>query len=260
MVSRLIPPSFGAYCCARYRDAWRLGLLVILLANVHSGWAAEPPVARTEEWQRLARLWQTMLDHSSNTVYNPELCRALADDIGRADDDLTALAIRRELPEDVTNILQRVLHMRYEYLTDFYYHAQPNVSQRVFDASRYTALWVIEMQLAVLRKPLISRDDEKLSRAAEENVRFQLTYLHHMEEFVTEADRRRMEMKKKEDAGSTVDWGKFDAEVARRENRLLDAYQAHHLPEVRRISEAIPFIVALTRRQPAPAHAEPALF
>jgi hypothetical protein len=243
--------------------AFPIALIICLLlaAGATSGMCAGPgkqALADTQEWSQLARLWQTLLDHSSNQVYNPTLFQSLAAEVNATDAELAALANRGALPKPVANYLRELFHARYQYLGEVQYTARSSVTATPVEASRHAALWVIELQLSVLRRPVQSRADEELARAAESNIAYQLTYLYNLDKFEAEVDRRRMELKKRADAGEKIDFKPFDTDVERREKRLLDAYKLRDLPGVPLVKQAMPYIVALTRQEPSPNGAAPA--
>jgi hypothetical protein len=107
----------------------------------------------------------------------------------------------------------------------------------------------------VLRKPALSKADLELAQAAESNLAYQLTYLYHVDEFASQVEQRRIDMKKREDAGEKIDWQGFDRDVERRQGLLLDAYKKRKLPRAKVVHESGPYIVALTRLAGSPAAA-----
>jgi hypothetical protein len=234
--------------------AARVALIICCSLAIGAAWAVaagKQPLPDTQEWGHLTRLWQTLLDHSSNQVYNQTIFRSLAADVNATDSKLAALASRGALPKPVADYLRGLFHMRYEYLGEVQYTARSRVTTTPIEASRHAALWVIELQLSVLRRPVQSKADEDLVQAAESNTAYQLIYLYHLDTFQAEADRRRMDLKKKEDAGQKVDYKPFDSDVERRQTRLLNAHQLRDLPGVPIVKQAMPYIVALTRQRPS---------
>ena len=209
----------------------------------------QPPVA-TQEWQRLVHLWQAMLDHSSDVVSSVALCRELAKDVDTADADLTALAQRGALSKSVAESLRTLVHMRYRYLTECHYTRRAVIRVSAAEASVTAAQWVVEMQLAILRRPPVSEAEEGLAAAAESNLTSQLTFLYHAFAFEEEADRRRLKLREREKAGEKVDWEAFDTECQKRRNRLLEAHGRRDLSRVRAVGEVIPYVVSLTRQEP----------
>jgi len=203
------------------------------------------------EWGQLAKLWQALLDHSSERVYSPSLFRGLAGDVNGVDSEVLALADGGALPRPLTDYLGHLFHTRYQYLGECHYTTRSSVSESPFEASRTAALWVVELQLSVLRRPLASKADAELADAAEANLTYQLGYLYHLERFSSEVDEHRTATNKREEAGEKVDWKAFDADVERRQGLLLDAYRSRKLPPADIVHKAMPYIIALTRREPS---------
>ena len=203
------------------------------------------------EWCQLAKLWQALLDHSSERVYSPSLFQGLAGDVNAVDSEVATLANGGALPKPVADYLGRLFHARYQYLGECHYTTQSSVNESPFEASRTAALWVVELQLSVLRRPLASKADAELADAAEANLTYQLTYLHHLDRFSSDVDERRTATKKREEAGEKVDWKAFDTDVERRQGLLLDAYRSRKLPPADIVHRAMPYIVALTRWEPS---------
>jgi len=211
--------------------------------------AADHPneLLKGEDGQRLVALWQTILDHSSGRIYNRQLLATLADDVERVDDLLGQLVEQRTLTQPVADSLRRLLHLRYQYVRESFYEAPQAVRLSAAEASRNAAQWVIEHQLAVLRSPPISKADEELSEKAQSNIVYQLTFLHHLDAFEAEVDRRGIRLKERERSGKDVDWDSFHRDCNRRRDLLIDAYRNRHLPSVREVETIMPYIVALTR-------------
>jgi hypothetical protein len=224
-------------------------LLLAALGPAAGAKGSKQAIADTTEWSHLARLWQTLLDHSSNRVYNPSLFRGLAGDVNAVDSEFAALADRGELPRPVADYLRHLFHMRYPYLGECQYTTRSSVSATPVEASRSAARWVVELQLSVLRAPLLSKADGELAQAAESNISYQLTYLYHLEKLDSEVEQRRAEMKKREEGGEKIDWKAFESDVDRRENLLLDAYRARKLPRAGVVNEGMPYVIALTRQE-----------
>ena len=224
-------------------------LLLALAASASRGLAARPPQppGATEEWPRLAHLWQVMLDHSSNVIANAGLCRELAKDVDTADTDLTTLAQRGELNKGIAENLRKLIHMRYRYLTECHYTQRSVVKVSAAEASVTAAQWVIEMQLALLRHLPTTKAEGELAAAATSNLAYQLAFLYHAYQFEEEADRRRLKLREQEKAGEKVDWDAFDVDYQKRRNRLVEAHRRRDLPRVRAVDELVPYIVSLTR-------------
>lgn len=205
-------------------------------------------MAETLEWQRLVTLWHALLDHSSDAVYSPPLFRGLVEDLDRADEDLKGLADRDLLPVQSAADLRWVLHGRYQYIKDYHYAKHSRVSLSASEASRAAAWWIIELQLSLLRD---GPADSDLAEAARSNIAYQLTFLHHLEQFEAEVARRRKRLTNDEKGGKSVDWDAFDADCQRRRNLLLDAYRQRKLPSVRSKEALLPYMLALTSAPPA---------
>lgn len=235
-----------------------LGVLVVALAcsATPSAAARQTPGALldTEEGPRLVRLWHDMLDHSSDRIYSPTLFRELADDLEAAEVDLAALCKRRVLDESCGKELARLFRLRYGYINDWHYTTQSTLRLSGGEAARKTALWIVELQLVVLRRPPTSKAEEELAQAAVRNIGYELTFVHHLDEFEAESDRRRMELRERADAGEDVDLEAFENEYLVRRGLLLLAYSQHKLRRVRSVDEILPYLVALTRTEPS-AHA-----
>jgi len=218
------------------------------LASIPVAAANNPnELLREEDGQRLVALWQTILDHSSGRIYNPQLLATLTDEVERVDDLLGQLVEQRTLTQPVADSLRRLLHLRYQYVRESLYEAPQAVRISSAEASRNAAQWVIEHQLAVLRSPPISKADEELSEKAQSNIAYQLTFLHHLDAFEAEVDRRGMRLKERERNGKGVDWDGFHRDCNRRRDLLIDAYRNRHLPSVREVETIMPYVVALSR-------------
>ncbi len=226
--------------------------LLIGSAPIQGG-AAENSCERfleTEEGRRLARLWHDMLDHSSDLIYNPTVFRALADDVEAAEADVSALREGGVLSRSCANCLGRLFHARYRHIRDWHYTTRSAIRVSGAEAYRNTSSWVIEMQLSLLRRPPTCKAERELAKAAVRNIAYQLIFLHQLDEFEAESDRRRMALRDKADAGADVDLEAFESEYLRKRSLLLEAYRQRRLPRVRLVEEVMPYVVALTRAKP----------
>ncbi len=210
-------------------------------------------LADSPEWNQLAHLWQTLLDHSSNQVYNPTLFQSLATDLNATEQQFSVLSDRGALPKPLAEYLRGLFDIRYQYLAQVQYTTRSGVSSSPLEASYNAARWVIELQLSLLRKPSVTKADKELVKAAESNIAYQLAYLYHYDRLADEVDRRRAELKKKEDAGEKVDYKAFDSDAERRQNRLFEAYKSHKLSRVSIVDQAMPYILDLTRCEVSPS-------
>ncbi len=212
------------------------------------------PLPDTPEWQRLVTLWHAMIDHSSNLVYSPARFDELVEDLDRADADLSALAERHLLSDQLAGDLRHLFHARYRYIKDHHYTTQTHLQINEADRARGAADWIAELQLSVLRTACADPDhNQRLISAAESNLCYELTFLHHLDKFEAEADRRRANLKAREEEGETVDWQAFDTDCARRYRLLLEAYRARRIPRASSVRDLLPYIYALTRSRPPPA-------
>jgi len=230
------------------------GLLLLGLGLVGSVSAEEPRTSflETQEGRRLVMVWHAMLNHSSDAFYSPSLFRGLASDLGTADSDLAALRERGVLAKPVAEQLRTLFHMRYRYIGECHYSNRSTIRVSGAEASRTAAQWVIELQLSVLRRSQTSQADRELAKAARENLAYQLTFIHHLDAFEAESDRRRIELQKREVGEQDSESAAFEAEYQRKRNRLVEAYQQRRLPGVRSVDGIIPYLVALTRANPVP--------
>ncbi|MCJ7751587.1 MAG: hypothetical protein MUQ65_10920 [Armatimonadetes bacterium] len=206
----------------------------------------------TQEGRRLVVLWHAMLDHSSDAVYSPELFRELAAKLEAADADFVALAQRGVLSRSRGEQLRALFHTRYRYIQSCHYSNRSTIRVSGAEASRTTAQWVIELQLSVLRRAPTSKAERELAEAAIKNLSYELTFLHHLDAFEAESDRRRVALMDKEAAGGKVDLEAFEREYQYRRSRLLEAYRQKKLSKVRAVEEMLPYVVALTRARPLP--------
>ncbi len=233
---------------------WLAACLLILAPAPPPSLAAEAvceELLETEEGRRLVGLWQDMLDHSSDLIYSPSLFQALADDLEAARADLVSLYERRVLGDERAECLGRLFSMRYAYIRDWHYSKRSVVRLSGGEATRKAALWVIELELSVLRRPPKSKAEEELARSALRNIGYELMFIHHLDKFELEADRRRIALKDREDAGEEVDLEAFEAEYLARRSLLLQAYRHRRLPSVRSVDEILPYVAALTRAEPS---------
>jgi hypothetical protein len=260
MIPRRQPPAYGVrHQRVSPRRAALLFLaaccLFILLAGAsHSSSVRDlGPLADAPEWQRLVTLWHALLDHSSDVIYSRPRFDELVKDLDHSDSDLTALADRDLLPRQAADGLRRLVHARYAYIADHTYTTRYQVQMTGLQSARSAASWVLELQLSVLRSAYPDPDANRdLIAAAESNLTYELTFLHHLDAFEAEGARRRLALKTKEDQGQTVDWPAFDADYHRRCNLLLEAYRARRLPRARAVGDLLPFLRSLTRSRPLP--------
>jgi len=199
-----------------------------------------------------------MIDHSSNLMYSRERFDDLVKDLDQADADLSALAGRHLLSDQLAGDLRRLFHARYEYIKGHHYTTQYRIEINEADRARGAADWVIELQLSLLRTAYADPDqNQRLISAAQSNLSYELTVLYHLNKFEAEADRRRANLKAREDEGKTVDWQAFDTDCARRYGLLLEAYRARRIPGAPSVRDLLPYICALTRSQPPRPTAAP---
>jgi hypothetical protein len=193
-----------------------------------------------------------MIDHSSNIIYSPEHFAKLADDLDQAGDDLEALAGRGLINPEAVAHLRALLDLRYGYIRTWHYTERSMIEMSGIESTSTTARYIVELQLCVLRRPLISKMDRELASVARGNLARQLLFLAHLEAFEEEADRRRRALKEREDAGEDVDWKRFDGEYVWRRKALTDAYEDRELPAMRWVSDMMPYVFALTEAKPSP--------
>ncbi|UCC68464.1 MAG: hypothetical protein JSV79_00575 [Armatimonadota bacterium] len=211
------------------------------------------PLMDAPEWPRLVTLWHAMLDHSSDLIYSRARFDELVEDLDQADADISALAQRHLLSDQPARDLRRLFHARYRYISEHHYTTQRRIEITETESARGAAEWVVELQLALLRTTYPDPDrNRKLISAAESNLSYQLTFLYHLDKFEAEADRRRANLKAREDEGKTVDWQAFDTDCARRYRLLLDAYRARRIPSAPAVRELLRYICALTQSRPPP--------
>ena len=236
----------------------RLCLLVLCAAFALCG--ASPPAsatrdveqaARTAEWGRLVNLWHALTDHSADLVYSRPLFDDLVKHMDKADSDLTGLAERGIIPGAAAEGLRRLFHSRYQYIAEHHYTEEATVSVTESEGARGAASWIVELQLSVLRRAQSrSEENREFIEGAESSAAYELTFIHHLDKFEAKAERRRADLKAREDAGEEVDLEAFDNDCNRRRRLLLEAYRARRLPRVRAVDDLLPYLFALTRARP----------
>ena len=231
---------------------WCLVAIGVAMGGSVSADDARASFVETQEGRRLVALWQAMLDHSSDAVYSPELFRELAADLAAADADFAALAERGMLSRSRGEQLRALFHARYRYIQGCHYGNRSTIRVSGVEAGRTTAQWVIELQLSVLRRAPTSKADRELAEAAIKNLAYELTFLHRLDAFEAESDRRRVTLMDKEAAGGKVDLEAFEKEYQYRRSLLLETYRQKKLSKVRAVEEMLPYVVALTRARPLP--------
>lgn len=231
---------------------WLLVAVCIVLVGGARADDRDVTFVETQEGRRLVVLWHAMLDHSGDAVYSPELFRELGASFEVADADFAALAERGVLSQPRSEQLRALFHTRYRYIQECHYSNRSTIRVTGVAASRTTAQWVVELQLSILRRQPTSKADEYLAEAAMGNLAYELTFLHHLDAFEEESDRRRMALMDKQTAGEDVDLEGFEKEYQYRRSRLLEAYRNKRLPKVASVNELVPYIVALTRARPLP--------
>jgi hypothetical protein len=209
--------------------------------------APRPDLTNTPEWGRLAALWQTVLDHSSDVVYSPARFRELVKDIDGIDVDLAALVKRGYLPVSVSAGLRRVFHSRYSYILDRHYTSDSSVTMTGIESAVATSHWIVELQLAALRRAEAGTEvGRKTISGAESAIAYELSFLQEYEGFQEEADRRRKALADKQAAGEKVDFRPFEAERLKKTLRLMDAYWAKRIPISRSVRAMMPHVTSLT--------------
>ncbi len=243
----------------RLRTGSRRILLLVVLSLCLSAAGTQPargardlgPVLQTAEWQRLVNLWHALIDHSSDLVYSRPIFEGLVKDMDRADADLDALADRDLLPRSAADGLRDLLHARYRYIQRHHYTTYSHLEVDIAESARGAAKWIVEFQLAVLRRALQHPEEShEVVAAVESSLAHHVSFLHHLDKFEAEAGRRRADLKAKEDEGESVDWPAFDIDYYRRRNLLLDANREGRMPRVRSIQDLLPYLLALTESPP----------
>jgi len=208
-------------------------------------------VLQTTEWQRLVNLWHALIDHSSDLVYSRPIFEGLVKDMDRADADLDALADRDLLPRSAADGLRELLHARYRYIQSHHYTTYSHLEVDIAESARGAAKWIVEFQLAVLRRALQHPEEShEVVAAVESSLAHHFSFLHHLDKFEAEGRRRRADLKAKEDEGESVDWPAFETDYYRRRNLLLDANRERRIPRVRSIQHLLPYLLALTESPP----------
>jgi hypothetical protein len=245
-------------CCSETRPhPWRplavarLAAVACCLALSLSSASAALRVSESDEWQRLVKLWHAMLDHSSGAVYSRVLFRDLVQNLETADADLTALRERGLLSDAAANGLRGLLHCRYEYIDTYNYSVGSHLTQTDAEAAANAARWLIERQLALIRSAdtLVSGLPDAVA-ASKAGIAYELTFLHHLENFEAEVQRRRRALEKKAEADEEVDWQAFQNDCHRRRNLLVDAYRKRRLRVARSVRELLPYVFSLTEARP----------
>ncbi len=237
---------------ARFRHliAAALTLLcaLVLAAPASAGRAAvRPKIESAPEWLRLSALWQTMLDHSSDVVYSPTRFRELAKDIDAIDVDLAALVKRGLLPGSISTGLARLFHARYSYLLEHHYTEESNITVTDIESAAQTSQWVVELQLAAIRRASRGQEEERKTIAgAQDSVAWELSFLQEYDAFQSEAEKRRQALADRQAAGENVDFRPFESDRIRRSLYLLDAYRSRRIPISRSVREMMPYLVSLT--------------
>jgi len=207
----------------------------------------KPRLEVAPEWQRLAELWQTMVDHSSDRVYNPPAFRELARSFDSVDGDTAALVKRGLLPSAVALDLTHLFHSRYQYISERHYTTESQITLTATEAAAATAHWIIELQLAALRRAGAGPDVERKAMAQSQSpILYELSFLEECEKFQDEAERRRRGLADKQAAGENVDFKPFENERHRRTLLLLDAYQSKRIPISKSARALMPYIQSLT--------------
>jgi len=181
---------------------------ILLLAS--AAMAARPfravELESTPEWNRLAVLWQAMMDHSSDVIYSPTRFQELVKEVDAIDVDLAALTKRGLLPRPIAIDLKRVFHARYEYLREHYYTSESQVTLPAMESAAITAHWVVELQLGALRRANAGPEpDRKLMARAQSAIACELSFLETYERFRAEVEKRRQALVEEQKSGKDVD-------------------------------------------------------
>ena len=229
-----------------YQALWVVIFLLALTQVV--GAKGKLSVEGTAEWGRLGELWKVMLDHSSGIIYSPERFRKLTPNMSRADADLTALIAQKRLPAEAGEALRRLFHARYSYITDHHYLAQSQQNRTAFVSAQQTSQWVIEMQLALLRKQYgAAPPDEKLRKGGEAALAFELAFQQQCAALSDELEQRRKKLTEKEAQQQPVDWNSLEEARRRRETALHASYQARRISFDRGLRRLMPYVLSLTQ-------------
>lgn len=199
------------------------------------------------EWRRLAELWQTMIDHSSDAIYNPTAFRDLARTLDTLDVDIPALVKHGLLPAGAGPGLTHLFHTRYQYISERHYTTESQITLTAIESAAATSHWVLELQLAALRRagagPEVERKTLEQLRAP---ILYELSFLEEYERFQDEAEKRRKALADRQAAGENVDFKPFESERHRRTILLVDAYQTRRIPISKSARALMPYIESLT--------------
>lgn len=206
-----------------------------------------PQLPSAPEWLRLASLWQTMLDHSSNAIYSPTRFRELAKDVDAIDVDLTSLVKRGLVSKPISEELAHLFHVRYSYLLEHHYTEESNITVTDLEAAVLTSRWVVELQLTTARRAAQTPGaDPGTIPGAEDVMVRELSFLREYEEFQDQAEKRRQALADRQAAGENVDFRPFERERITRGMHLLDAYRSRKIPTSRAVREVMPYLISLT--------------
>jgi hypothetical protein len=226
--------------------AFSYGVAVAARAGASAGLQTAP------EWLRAAELWQRMIDHSSDTIYDPTGFRELARSLDSLDVDFAALAKRGLLPAAVPPDLIRLFRSRFEYISDRHYTSESNVTLSATESAVATSHWIIELQLAAMRRAGSAPDMERKAAAEMESpILYELSFLDEYESFASETEKRRRALADRQAAGESVDFKPFENERQRRENLLLNAYHSRRIPISKSDRALMPYIASLTTTAPS---------
>lgn len=228
-----------------------LALPRVALARENAAYRATP------EWVRVVTVWHVVLDHSQGTIYSLDRFKEAAPGLDRADKDLHALAARGLLSRDLAEGLVWVLRTRYSYVRDHCYVTTSQVTRDEVEAARGASMWVMEMQLAMLRQqPLSEQLDVKLREAIRANLVTELTFQRSL---VALGDTPRVkeppadrgpaagQAEPKRDEAAQA---KRLQESLRRQRQLLIAYRDGKLPRDRTAQRLAPYVMELTQTPP----------
>jgi hypothetical protein len=243
----------------RFSFLRHLALVSLLVLLAFSGRAAlaaragaSAALQAAPEWGRLARLWQTMIDHSSDAIYDPAGFRGLSKSLDALDADLAALVKRGLLPADVPPELTGLFRSRFEYISDRHYTSASQVTLSATESAVATSHWIIELQLAMMRSAGSASDVERKAIAQSESpIVYEISFLDEYERFVGETEKRRRALADRQAAGENVDFKPFENERQRRENLLLAAYHARRVPISKSARALMPYIQSLTTTAPS---------
>ena len=232
-----LPRVANARLC---RVAASLALLALITASTVADVAAPRD---TPEWPRLARLWHTMLDHSSDRIFGPNTFSELSASLAEADADIGALWGRGLLSKELAPRLRWLFHLRYQYIDQHHYPKQAHSSVTGLESAYVTAHWRVERDFNSLRAPRSLPPDS--ADQARRDLAYQLSFIHDYEEFETETAARRLALQGRAEQDETVDWASFDSECQRRRNLLLEAYHGGRIRTADVIARLLPYALAL---------------